>query len=303
MSSLPWRFSFSEIVANPATAFYEMEDVFTGETFLLFSESVSKTLSERPVMLWFNLIGFNGECWQTFGPVTAYQSFNADDIYFFATEVNPTIDSEEDILKNLEDNPIPYMALASGSNYPLIESGGFEVVQLTGESHADKLNVPELKKDFIVEYADGIFKLIHGTWSEYPHFANAYFDEEAGSIFLAALTDTSYRKMVSLVNKYGYDLPIDPDVRVHLTLLDAIKKILNKQLDFNPYNKTFLKKDAEETSLMTERLNEFLLKALPYINEGKIPDIESLARETGIDPEAAREIAEKSMESINKLRS
>ena len=62
-ASVAWRFSFSMITGTPAPDFYQMEDVFSGEIFLLYSPSVSKTLKEGGTSLWFNLIGFNGHCW------------------------------------------------------------------------------------------------------------------------------------------------------------------------------------------------------------------------------------------------
>ena len=88
-SEFPWRYSYSVISANPAPDFYEMEDVFSWEPYLLYSPSISKTLLEGPVSLWFNLIGFNGACWQTFGPVISFRGFEPDDIFFYGTEINP----------------------------------------------------------------------------------------------------------------------------------------------------------------------------------------------------------------------
>jgi hypothetical protein len=60
--TVPWRFSFSKIVGNPAADFYEMHDVFSDVSFLLYSKAVTRTLADQPVMLWFNLICFNGRC-------------------------------------------------------------------------------------------------------------------------------------------------------------------------------------------------------------------------------------------------
>jgi len=60
----PWRFSFSVITGEPDNDFYLMEDIFSGEEFLLFSPSVSQLRSSGSPILWFNLIGFNGSCWQ-----------------------------------------------------------------------------------------------------------------------------------------------------------------------------------------------------------------------------------------------
>ena len=100
----PWRFSFSMIGGNPSKDFYIMEDIFSYEKYLLFSPGVSVTLSERPGLLWFNLIGYNGACWQSYGPIGAYNSFDPDDIFFFATELRPDNDDEESILADIENS-------------------------------------------------------------------------------------------------------------------------------------------------------------------------------------------------------
>ena len=71
-SATPWRFSFSIITDNPAPDFYQMEDVFSGDSFLLYSRRATEILKEQSAMLWFNLIAFNGSCWQTFGPLGAH---------------------------------------------------------------------------------------------------------------------------------------------------------------------------------------------------------------------------------------
>lgn len=84
----PWRFCFSEITARPSEHFFEMEDILTGETFLLYSPGTTQILRTSYRNLWFNLmIAFNGACWQSFGPITGYSSFIPDDIFFYATEI------------------------------------------------------------------------------------------------------------------------------------------------------------------------------------------------------------------------
>jgi len=108
----PWRFCFSIILENPAKDFFKMEDILTGEQFLLCSPGTSDILRKQPTSLWFNLISFNGACWQSFGPIGAYKSFEPDDIFFFATEFDRRIETEEDIARNIEKNPLPYMALS-----------------------------------------------------------------------------------------------------------------------------------------------------------------------------------------------
>ncbi|MBZ5857538.1 hypothetical protein [Flavihumibacter profundi] len=117
-SESPWMFRFCSIVSRPAPDFFLMEDVFREEEFLLFSPSLTQTLAEQPVLLCFLLTGFNGDCWQSFGPFVSFSGFDPDDIFFFATEQNPEIYDEEGLIRGIEENPVPYMLLITGSTYP-----------------------------------------------------------------------------------------------------------------------------------------------------------------------------------------
>jgi len=298
----PWRFSFSEIRSNPAQDFYEMQDVFSGDTFLLYSPSVSKSLSEHPILIWFNLIAFNGDCWQTFGPVSGYKCFVMDDIFFFATELNDSIDWEADLLIDVENNPIPYLMLMTGSNYPLVRHGEFEVVQVIGESHAVISDMQALKNEFKLEYAHGVFKLSHAVWSGPPHFAEAFYDEEQEITFLSALTDLGYQEMSELLNASDFNLPVDPEIRLHLPMVMVIKQLLKKEVELNPYSKLFEITSSPESNAQMAKLNKLLSLAMPFINDGKEPDIETMAREIGMDPEIARELIEQTVEKFKKLQ-
>ena len=302
MAASPWRFSFCEIIANPAPDFYEMEDVFTAEIFELYSPAITRTLSERPVLLWFPLIGNNGACWQTYGPVTAFQSFNADDIFFYATELNPLIESDAELMADLDDNPVRYMILVYGSNFPLVAQQGYEVVHVTAEESVNGFNVQALRKDFRVEYAEGVFKLSHGVWSEPPHFAEAYHEEASGKLFLSAFTDKGYRELSTILNTHGMNVPTEPEIRLHMPMVSVIEKVLKRKLEINPYSRLFETRTSPESEAQMSKLNQLLALALPFINSGQQPDVDALAKEAGVDPEQAKELLEKALGRINELR-
>ena len=302
MAAHPWRFSFSEIKANPASDFYEMQDIFTRETYLLYSTSVNQVLSERPVLIWFNLIGFNGNCWQTYGPVTGFQSFGADDIFFYASELNGSIESESDLMKDLENNPVPYMMLTTGSVYPLVQNGGFEILHVVSEINSTVFDMQTLKKKFRIGYAEGVFRLGDKIWSEPPHFSEAYYDEGRGIMLLSALTDRGYMEMAKKLNAHEFNLPADPDIRLHLPMLTVTNKLLKKDLQLNPYSRLFETKPSPGNESMMAKLNEFLSLALHDINAGKEPDINAMAKKIGIDPEIANDLFQKSINRINQLR-
>ena len=298
----PWKFSFSQIIAKPERDFYEMEDVFSGEVYLLYSQSVTQISSEHSVLLWFNLIGFNGSCWQTYGPVGNFQCFDADDIFFYATEFNRAIESEDDLIEDVENSPVPYMMLMTGSNYPLIRNGEHEVLQVIGEHPSSGFDTKEMKKSFRVEYAEPVFRISHKIWSEPPHFAEAYYNEERGILFISALTDHGYLELTKVLNKKGFNLPGDPDIRLHLPMITVMKNLLQKDLVLNPYSVCFEKKAEPESDLLMGTLNRLLALALPYINSGQEPNVDALAKEAGVDPETAKQLLRKSMDRINKLR-
>lgn len=299
----PWRFSFSVILDKPAVDFYFMEDVFTGETYLLYSRSVGLILETHAVMLWFNLIGYNGECWQTYGPLAHYNSFDADDIFFYATEVNAAIDAPEKLTEDVEKNPMPYMVLMTGSGYPLSIMQGHEMVHVISETPIGKLDVATLKNDFKIEYADGIFKLSQDLWSEPPHLAEVYYEEENGIIYVFALTDLGFKETVKNLNAHGVSIPEEADIRLHLTMLTLIEKLLKKEIVLNPFIDQFEIPTTPESDEMMDRMNQLLALALPYINADQDPDIAKLAKEAGVDPETARQILEPSIARAKELRS
>lgn len=298
----PWRFSFSAIMDSPADGFYEMEDVFTGEDYLLYSGAVTRTLSEQPILLWLNLIVFNGKCWETYGPVTGFQSFEAEDIFFYSSILTTTLESEADLMEDLEENPVPYMMLVSSANYPLVRDADHEIVQVVGQQSCSLSEISALKNDFKVEYSQGIYKISHAEWSVAPHFAEAYYDEDNGQIFLTALTDQGYFEMANSLNEYPVNIPDEPDIRVHLPMIITIQNLIDKDFEFFKFNRFFEPAASSENDPLTGRLNELLELAIPYLNAGKEPDIDAMARQVGINPELARELLQHTMERYKEIR-
>jgi len=301
-AEVAWRFSFSVITAIPEPDFYEMEDVFSGVTFLLFSPSISQTLAEGNASLWFNLIGFNGHCWQSFGPVLGFRSFAPDDIFFFATELNARIESEEELLQDLEENPVPYMMLITGSNYPAIVNGQDEMIQVTGGFPLFSFDGTKFKKDFEVGYSEHVYRLQLINWAEPPHFAIAYFSEEENKLLLTALTDRGYEALAQAIRRQGLDISAEPDIRLHLPMITCIKSILGKELELNPYEELFNVQSSPREKADLDRLNQLLSLALPYINAGEDPDIPALAKEAGVDEESAREVLNQMVSRMKVLR-
>ncbi len=296
----PWRFCFSIIIENPTKDFYIMEDILTGEKFTLYSPGTSETIKTQSTSLFFNLITYNGACWQTYGPIVAYKSFELDDIFFFATELDPTIESEEDIIQDLEKNPLPYMMLLSGANYPFTAHKKDQIVQVYAEYPVDKFDTPVLNKSFTSEFSHGVYRLSLKGWDEHPHFAIIYYDENKETVLISANTDRGFQALVQAINKYAYKFSIEPDIRVNMSMLITAKKILKKEILLNEYDQLFNVDTKPEDKAIVDNLNVFMSLILPEINAGQTPDIEKHAAKAGIDAETARDIVNNLINKFGK---
>ncbi len=298
----PWRFSFSVITDNPAEDFFEMEDVFTGESYLLYSPGVSDTLSEHNPAVWFNLISYNGTCYETYGVIAFYNGFQPGDIIFFGQETDPYnkwIDSGEELTEDVENDPVPYMMLLTGAFYPFIFHKEYQMVNCFTDYDIDDFEPPDYKKDFKIEYNDGVYKLSPDKWSEYPHFAEAYYEENEYVLFLCSMTDLGFEKLIQLLNKYGNDFDEIPDFRVNSAMIVVAGNILQKEIKVNIYESMFEIKPTEKEQEETDKINEAIQMMLPDINSGKQPDIEQVAKKTGVDAKTLNDLIQ---DVLNKYK-
>jgi hypothetical protein len=205
-----------------------MQDVFCGEHYTLFSPGITELIHKEHPILWFNLVGFNGMCWQSFKP---------DDIFLFATEIRSDIEDEAAILEDVENNPIPYMMMLSGANFPLTYHKNDQMVQVMSEFDLDSINTKELRKSFKAEYNNGIYRFTLNNWGEYPHYVNAYYYERKRIIILSAMTDRGFRALAAGMNSYGYDFPDESFIRVNTSMLVTAKDIFKKkEIILNEYD-------------------------------------------------------------------
>jgi len=297
----PWQFSFSVIVDRPAEDFFMMEDVFSEKQFLLYSPGVSNIMLSAKPVLWFNLIGYNGACWQSYGPVVYYNGFEPGDIWFYATELNPDLEDAREIMADLELDPVPYMMLVSGSTLPLTFHKEDQLLFLLSEHDLDGLDTAGLKKAFKTEYDQGVYRISHKDWGEHPHFAHAYFDEKENMFLFSAMTKRGFATLVKAFNAFGHDFPAEPYLRVNMTMLSTASEILKKKIVLNEYLNLFEEKSDPDKDKVLEDINAFIALVLPDINAGREPDIEEAARLTGVDPETARSVVASVMGSLENM--
>ena len=299
----PWRFCFSVIVDEPAKDFYTMEDVFTAKRFLLYSPGTGVTMRERgQVLLWLNLIAFNGQCWQTFGPVVGYNSFDQDDIFFFATEVSTSTSDERTLLEHMEKDPLPYMMLITGAAFPMTFHKNEEIVYSLGVHQAVNLPMEGIEKAFEVEYAQGIYQLTQIGWGEFPYYNTAYYNEKENELLLQSMTDIGFRNLEKAFAKYGIEQYEYAQVRIHPAMLTTVGGILRTDIILNPYEAYFKEDSPEPDSEEIGKLNALMGLLIPAMNAGKTPDIAAAARKVGVDEDTAIELMKTLEKQFGKMK-
>ena len=296
-----WRFTYWFIRNIPHPDFYEAVDIFTGEEFFLYSPGASRTLQEMNVVTFGGLISSNGDCYQTYGPLMGFTSFQADDIFFYAGELDPSVETIKDMIELIEKDLFSFLLLSVYSAIPLVQHQGHEILFVISTMDAVDFEMDAWKAAFRVEYAEDLFKMSLIALEGFPHYACVYFDEGQEEMTLSAMTDFGYDQLVKELKKLGIDAPDEPLIRLHVSMKTAIEEITGRDPELIPFESYFSQQPAEQDkSPELEALNAFLAELMPAINSKTKFDLDELISRTGADPVEARQIYEDLMKKLNR---
>ena len=297
----PWKFTFWFIRRIPHPDFYEIVDIVTGEEILLYSPGASRTLQEMNVKTFGGLISNNGECYQTYGPLMGFRSFETDDIFFYASELDPSIETIEDMGGLIAKYLFSFLLLSVYSAIPLIVHGGYDILYVLSSLEMESFEMDIWKEDFRIEYSNEVFKMSFKELQGFPHFACVYYDEGLNEITLSAMTDYGYDRLVSKLQTLGIEADVDPHIRLHLSMRSAILEITGKEPLLLPYENNFSQAQAsKENNPEIASLNKFLVELIPAINSKANFDLDELINRTGADPQAAKEIYQDLMKKLGR---
>jgi hypothetical protein len=297
----PWRFAYWSIRNNPSPDFFEAEDIFTGEEFLLYSPAASTILQQMNVLTFGGLISSNGDCYQTFGPLMGFCSFQADDIFFYAGELNPTIETIDDLTELVAKDVFSFLILSVYSAVPLVQHQGHEILFVLSTIDAEPFDMEAWKDTFRIEYSNEVFKMSLKRLEGFPHYACVYFDEQQEEMTLSAMTDFGYENLLSELTSLGIDAPAEPNIRLHISMKSAVQEITGRDPELLPFESFFSQEPAEsEKSPELDALNEFLSELMPAINSKTDFNLDELISRTGADPVAAKQIYDDLIRKLNR---
>ena len=85
-------------------------------------------------------------------------------------------------------------------------------------------------------------------------------------------------------------------------MLTFIKDVLNKDITLTPHAHLFEKTPEPEEAAMVDNLNVALKMALPYVNSGVAPDLDAIAKESGLPVETVTDLLQHVIGRVEKLK-
>jgi hypothetical protein len=290
----PWRFCYCTIQEYLLHDIYRMKDAVSGESFLLYSPGISRMNTDTGLatQLWFLLIGFNGECWQAYGPLAYLKGIQPFDLFFFGRQIMPDILSLHDVQDVIEADPVPFAMLFSGAELPVTFHKKDMIVFHKSEFHIDDIDFTKYEREFLINKKHPITMLSLKRWHTFPHYAKCFFHAKKHLFVVTALTTRGYDSIISALNNEGNEFPLTPDIRATPAMLHCVKNVLHTEIEMNPYEKHFMKPTHPEHQKILDTINLFLKHLHDRLNNHKDYTIAELAALAGIDEENAERIAE-----------
>ena len=299
--SHPWRFAFIRPQAVLGNNVFEMKNALTEESLLLYSPGIAKYEALGGMSLYFALLASNGDCFQTYGPISYFQGLQPYDLLFFAQQLEARPLNLAELEQRLQQDPLPFMALFIAAKFPLTYHKTDLLVINQSELGLEKFDPPRWERYFFLERKEDLYKLGLKHWRKGPHFCSCYFSSQEQRLIVGSLTERGYNKLVGTLAELGFVLPAVPEIRVTAGGLLAAEKVLRKKIILNPYEQKFSPKPAPDSFAQPDDLKRFTELLIPYLNSEAEFDLERLAQQADIPYETALKLAHEIRKTLHKI--
>ena len=283
---------FARIVERPAERFFVIQDELLRDELVLYSPGMQASCETGHAdSLYLLLLGFNGRCWQSYGLIASFKSFDIHDVYVFATEVFSSVEDDQTFMQAVYKDSIPFFMLMVGQETPHMMSGEHYLEHCVAEQEIGPIDPTNLEQEFQVEWNDGVFRLQLEDWKGGPHFAAAYYIQERQELFRYAMTRAGFDALTSKLIGMGWAIGREADYCVSLSMASSFSRVLRRDLVVNEWDRKFT--TANEQAMPEEAMNDlnvFISDLMPYINSSETPDLEMLASRHAVDLQTAKDL-------------
>lgn len=297
----PWKLSFYHVEKTTDQLFFELTDAFTKETYIVYSPGIQEICkSLKTVSMMFLLIAFNGECWQTYGPLSYYTGIQPFDVLYLARLIEPAVQNEKDVPEVIKKNPIPFMMLFIGGNIPLTMHKEHMMSHYKSELKKYDPHPEKLPGTALIEKKQNIYKITLPDSKDFPHFAVCYYHEKKRHLVITAMTDWGYNEMIELLKKSSHEPPLEPLIHATAGMVFVLNKYFSFKVDISsPYDKTFAgPPPTDKEKKLLDSLNAAAKDIMGDINSNAQIDVAGVAEKHNVDVETVKQL----IENVKKSR-
>ncbi len=167
-----------------------------------------------------------------------FHACNLDDVLFFASLLNPQVVSKEELQRDVDNDPIPYMLLNSGAGGPIIHFKREKWLIHFSQYRRTSFDIDQIKKPFKTDEKQGVLRVSFARWSEAPHQAAIYFDKKGELLTVISQTEKGFFALIEKLNATGINVDTQPQMRVHFSMMVTMQRILQKKF-LLPYEELF----------------------------------------------------------------
>lgn len=290
----PWRFCFCRILYQPYRDFHMMEDVCSGEEFLMYSPALNRWIEEVGgwPALSLVLVNSNDVCRETFGPIANFKGLLPDDLVFFARQLQPHVRYLDDVPAVIDRDPIPFMMLYRWGEIPAAVHKKDFLIAHRADIHNVAPDPARLEEHFVLERRDHVLKCELKRWRKHPHFAECFYDTRKKLLIARAMTERSWHKLASALEYANVDIEFRHVQRGSAMAVMMAEQLFGRNIHMTSYDKLFTEPVDPDMQAELDKLNAFFSGYFEAQNRGVKADVDALARAFDVDPAVARDMIE-----------
>jgi hypothetical protein len=280
----PWLYGVHLLKEELEMGFFTVTDVATADELLLYSPGV-RNIFRTGTRLFLILLFYNGDCYQTFGPIHYYRGFQPYDFDYFAKHLTPQFYRENGLSSTIANDPAAFLLLDGWTETPPIGHRD-ELVQICSDETSQDSFDPQLyAKDFDIDRKESVVRCkLKGADTPFRS-ASVYYDERSKKLLVHATGLELYQEVRNILMK-DITLPERPYWLATMNMNMAVQSILGKDVPAAAYLKMFEEQRepiSPEEQRQLDTFNAVISDVSRHRNEGIPYKVEELARRHNVE--------------------
>jgi hypothetical protein len=287
----PWFFTAFELITREGGDLMRFVDYDDGNHYIVQSPGL-RDLFERDKTVGYGLLFYNGECFQTYGPIYYLAWADQKDMQWYARQVDEALFEREGLMEVMSADPLPWITLFSQAENPRIAHRGQVVELCQSEAAGAEFSTDALPEEAEAEWQGKVCRVRLDP--DDPFYGpQLLWEGKRKRLILRAFTIDGYLRGREALRQMA-ELPEVPQYHCSGSMYFSAYKVLGPD-EFARFDRQFSGEEGGQTADeagggdlgQLERAMSLLSEAH---NAGEAADLERIAKESGLSSEDVKEL-------------